>query len=72
MENILHEEQSRELALFSLEREDENNVTAAFLYTELNVHHVHDRQTRRWSFNLQQKVLLPYWEKAVSWKAVIW
>lgn len=47
MENILHEEQSRELALFSLEREDENNVTAAFLYTELNVHHVHDRQTRR-------------------------
>lgn len=47
MENILHEEWSRELALFSLERKDENNVTAAFLYTGLNVHHVHDRQTRR-------------------------
>lgn len=41
MENMLHEERSRELVLFSLEREDENNVTAAFLYTELAVLHAH-------------------------------
>lgn len=41
MENMLHEERSRELALFSLEREDENSVTAAFLYTELALLRVH-------------------------------
>lgn len=41
MENMLHEERSKELVLFSLEREDKNNVTAAFLYTELSVLHGH-------------------------------
>lgn len=47
MENTLHEEGSRELVLFSLEREDENNVPEAFLYTELTVHHVHIRGRQR-------------------------
>lgn len=41
MENMPHEERSRELVLFSLEREDENNVTAAFQYMDLAVLHVH-------------------------------
>lgn len=41
MENMLHEERSRELVLFSLEGEDENSVTAAFLYTELALLRVH-------------------------------
>lgn len=47
MENMLHEERSRELVLFSLEREGENNVTAAFLCMELVVLHVHRGQARR-------------------------
>lgn len=47
MENTQHEESSRELVVFSLEREDENNVPAAFLHTELAVHYVHNRKTRR-------------------------
>lgn len=47
MENTLHEERSGELVLFSLEREDKNNMPAAFLYAELTVQHVHSRQTRR-------------------------
>lgn len=55
MENMPHEERSRELVLFSLEREGENNVTAAFLCTELAVLHVHRGQARRCWFNLQQK-----------------
>lgn len=46
MENTLHEKRSRELVLFSLEREDENTVPAAFLYTELTARYVHDRQRR--------------------------
>ena len=41
MENMLHEERSGELDLFSLETEDKNNMTAAFLYMELAVLCVH-------------------------------
>lgn len=47
MENTLHEERPRELVLFSLEREDKNNVTAFFQYMQLAVLHVHMGQARR-------------------------
>lgn len=47
MENMLHEERSRKSFLFSLDKEDENNVIAAFLHSELAVPHVHGEVNKK-------------------------
>lgn len=47
MENKLHEERSRESLLFSLDKEDENNIIAAFLHSELAVLHVHGEEDKK-------------------------
>lgn len=47
MENTLHEERSRKSFLLSLDKEDENNVIAAFLHSELAVLHVHGEVNKK-------------------------
>lgn len=63
MKNMPHEERPRKLALFSLEREDENNMAAAFQSTELAILHVHGGRQEVIDLVCNKKSLLHYLKK---------